>query len=249
MFAPLLIAIQFLTIIPVRVNYTDYEQQFLRSVLYYPVVGLIIGILISLAAVLLKFPTPLLNAAVILALWVIITGGLHLDGLADCADAWVGGLGNKQRTLEIMKDSRSGAMAIIAVCLLLLIKFAAITTLLQTNHLSCLLIIPIIARLSVLLLYQTSPYINTHGIGAKTASNYPKLKSSLIIISSLVLIFSYLAYFSSLLLAFFTLISFIILVYYLRKIYLRRLAGITGDTLGASIEIIEMCLLLQFSLA
>lgn len=71
----------------------------------------------------------ILVAALVLALWVYFTGAMHLDGVADTADAWVGGLGDHQRTLEIMKDPRVGAMAVAAMLLVLLVKFAAITAL------------------------------------------------------------------------------------------------------------------------
>ena len=87
-----------------------------------------------LAALLLEGASPLLQAALLLALWVALTGALHLDGLADSADAWLGGFGDPARTLEIMKDPRSGPVAVVVLVLLLLLKFSALLVVLQAQQ-------------------------------------------------------------------------------------------------------------------
>jgi len=106
----LLIAVQFLTRLPVPFRIDHQPRHIGHSLLYYPLVGLLIGGILLAGAELLQ-RTSLdtgLSAALLLTLWVLLTGGLHLDGLADSADAWVGGLGDKQHTLEIMKDPSCG---------------------------------------------------------------------------------------------------------------------------------------------
>ncbi|HCA63204.1 MAG TPA: adenosylcobinamide-GDP ribazoletransferase, partial [Pseudomonas sp.] len=82
---PLLIALQFLTSLPIRLPAMPTPRQQGRSLLHYPAVGLFLGALLWLAALLLEGASPLLQAALLLALWVALTGALHLDGLADSA--------------------------------------------------------------------------------------------------------------------------------------------------------------------
>ena len=62
----------------------------------------------------------LLTAALVLAVWVLLTGALHLDGVADCADAWVGGFGDREKTFQILKDPRSGTHSCSVLVLVLL---------------------------------------------------------------------------------------------------------------------------------
>ncbi|WP_173644308.1 adenosylcobinamide-GDP ribazoletransferase, partial [Xanthomonas citri] len=87
----------------------------------------------------------LLGAALLLSAWVWLTGALHLDGLADTTDAWVGGMGERRRTLAIMKDPASGPMAVTAVVLVLLLKCAALASLLAQAP-TTLWLAPLLAR-------------------------------------------------------------------------------------------------------
>ena len=118
-------ALAFLTQIPVGSDVRFDDDSIRHSILFYPVIGLLLGAVSYLAAGLMPF-TLILNSALIVCLLVVLTGGLHLDGLADCTDAWFGGMGDKVRTLEIMKDSHSGAMAAVSVSMFLLVKTAAV---------------------------------------------------------------------------------------------------------------------------
>lgn len=243
MFNPLLLALQFLTIIPVPKIKNYNQQQQIYSVLYYPLVGLIIGglsLLTMLAAVWLLNATPMLAAALTLFIWVVLTGGLHLDGLADSADAWVGGLGSKERTLEIMKDPRCGVMAVIALCLLLLIKFAAITSLIASGKFWALLVIPVFGRLSILVLFQTTNYVREQGMGALLAQHYPKKLSIFIIFFSTLVTLLYLLAVNYRWQSLFLIVGLVLLLVFLRRLIVSRLGGMTGDTLGAAVEICEM---------
>ena len=115
---PWWVALQFLTRLPVRLAGMPSPQQIGRSLLWYPLVGLLIGLLLFALQQLLGGLSLMLQAALLLAVWVGVSGGLHLDGLADSADAWVGGFGDRARTLEIMKDPRSGPIAVVVLVLL-----------------------------------------------------------------------------------------------------------------------------------
>jgi adenosylcobinamide-GDP ribazoletransferase len=121
MLRPFLIAVQFLTVLPVRVDGALDAKATGRSLLYYPLVGLLIGTLLAALAWMLGDAPLLVSAAVLLAVWVAVTGALHLDGLADSADAWAAGLGDRDKTLAVMKDPRSGPMAVVVLILVLLL--------------------------------------------------------------------------------------------------------------------------------
>lgn len=101
---PFWIALQFLSSLPVRLPGMPAAEQMGRSLLFYPVVGLLFGVLLWAFDSLLAASPLLLHAALLLTLWVLLSGALHLDGLADSADAWLGGFGDRERTLTIMKD-------------------------------------------------------------------------------------------------------------------------------------------------
>src|SRR5690554_2979134 len=107
---------------------------------------------------------------------------MHLDGVADTADAWVGGLGDHARTLEILKDPRVGAMGVSAMLVVLLVKFAAITALLEKTHnnlwllLGGLLLIPILARAGIIGLMATTSYVRKKGMVVNTKNAATKTK-------------------------------------------------------------------------
>ncbi|MFD0587142.1 adenosylcobinamide-GDP ribazoletransferase [Paenibacillus sp. GCM10027627] len=128
-----LAAIQFLTRFPVPVNVPFEKPVLTRSIIYFPFAGLLIGFCLSAAAWAFGLILPPWPAAVLLlALWVALSGGLHLDGWMDTAD---GVLSHRDRDkmLDIMKDSRVGAMGVLAAVLLLLLKASLLAELLKNS--------------------------------------------------------------------------------------------------------------------
>jgi adenosylcobinamide-GDP ribazoletransferase len=239
---PLLIALQFLTRLPISLPGMPTAQQVGRSLLWYPVVGLLLGLLLLALQQLLDGAPLLLQAALLLAVWVAITGGLHLDGLADTADAWVGGFGDRQRTLEIMKDPRSGPIAVVVLVLLLLLKFAALVALLQAGEGALLLLVPWLARGLVPLLFLSTPYVRVGGLGQALAEHLPRRQLPWLLAAHVtaLLLFGWTGVL--------TLLVAGLLFAWLRQLMLQRLGGTTGDTAGALLELVECAVLVALAL-
>ena len=236
-------ALEFLTCAPVPRQAEPTAAERGRSVLYYPLVGLLIGLLLVGAAFAFRAVDPILAAAMLLAIWVALTGGLHLDGFADAADAWVGGYGDRDKTLAIMKDPRRGAAAIVGVVLLLLLKYSALTVLLRIGEWPALLAAPMLARAALVFLFLTTPYVRADGIGAANALHLPRRAAVAVLIATVAAI----VLFDFALLVPLTIVAAIVLG--LRQMVRCRLGGSTGDTLGASCEVVELSVLLVTALA
>lgn len=235
------LAVQFLTRIPLSINITVTDERLGQSVLFYPLVGLLIGLFLLLLTQLLPEHLFALNAAIILSVWVLLTGGLHLDGLADCSDAWAGGLNNKQRSLKIMQDPAIGSVAVIILLLVLLLKWIAIQNLLQADFaLSFLMLAPFLGRLSILMLMLSTPYISENGLGSAMQQHLPRSAARLIVCVSLLLCFW--------LTSIYILLSMILLIYCIRYLAIQRIQGVTGDVYGASVELVEAIVLVSLAL-
>ncbi|MEE4378929.1 MAG: adenosylcobinamide-GDP ribazoletransferase [Candidatus Competibacteraceae bacterium] len=229
------LALVFLTRIPVPVRFTPQAEDWGRSVLYFPLVGLVIGAtLVTLYAVLHQLLDSGVLAVLLLVVWTLATGGLHLDGLADAADAWIGGFGDREKTLTIMKDPRSGPIAIVVVVLVLLTKFAALQAVVEDDVWGALLWAPVLGRAGILLMLITTPYVRPEGVATAHAEYLPRLacKRLLIIIGVLVL-----GWWTGQGLVLLVLLGVGFLA--LRGLLLQRLGGATGDTLGATCELTE----------
>jgi adenosylcobinamide-GDP ribazoletransferase len=238
---PFLIALQFLTRLPVaRGNWSP--EQVGRSIVFYPVVGLLIGLVLVALAWLLEDARSTVAAAIVLAVWVLATGALHLDGLADSADAWLGGLGDRERTLAIMKDPHRGAAAIVVVALVLIAKFAALEALLFHQAWPALAVAPLLGRASAPLLFLTTAYVRPGGLGSALATHLPRRAAILAVAAALLAITlaptgvwmgvgGALAFAGS------------------RALMVRRIGGATGDTVGATIELTEASALLAAAIA
>ncbi len=234
------LALQLLTRLPVPSLTTPPQPRELGlSVLFFPGVGLLIGALLAGMHTALWLIDPGVLAALVLTVWVLLTGGLHLDGLADTADAWIGGQGDRARTMAIMKDPRSGPIAIVVIVLLLLTKFAALQVLLAGDACSVLLLAPVLGRTAIILLLITTPYVRPDGLGSPYAAYLPRWSCSVLVLLIAVATAALLEGLGGILLAVLT-ISFI----GLRHSLMTRLGGVTGDTLGAVCELTEMVTLL-----
>ena len=240
---PLIIAFQLLTRIPTPQITHITAKQLGESLLFYPLVGSVIGALLLLLGWLLSGVSIEVVAAMILISWVIITGALHIDGLGDSADAWIGGYGDPQRTLEIMKDPYCGPAAVSSIVLLMIAKYAALQPILEGAHYWVLFIAPFLSRTFILLLFLTTPYVRQDGIGASLAQHLPTRYAWGIFLACSVLLLLLLQWIGLLML-----ICAVIAFFALRYWMIQRIGGTTGDTAGAMIEILELVLLLSFVL-
>lgn len=230
----LALALVFMTRIPVPVRFQPRPQDWGRSVLFFPLVGLVIGLLMTGLYELFPYADPNVLAALLITVWALFTGGLHLDGLADLADAWVGGSGDREKTLAIMKDSRSGPMAVMAMILVLLGKFAALAVIVEQGAWELLLLIPVLGRSAILLMLISTPYVRPQGIGIAHADHLPRVLCIFLLLlvaiaTTIVLVWDGFALLALLGIGFIG----------LRRLLLDRLGGITGDILGATCELTE----------
>ncbi|MBD8593291.1 adenosylcobinamide-GDP ribazoletransferase [Pseudomonas sp. CFBP 8758] len=237
---PFWIALQFLSSLPVRLPGMPSPEASGRSLLFYPAVGLLFGVLLWTASALLAGTPVLLHAALLLTLWVVLSGGLHLDGLADSADAWLGGFGDRERTLLIMKDPRSGPMAVVTLMLVLLLKFCALLALLEQGQQAALMLAPILARAAMLGLFMTTPYVRAGGLGQALADHLPRRAGAWLLAGVALVSLAFCGVWISLL----VLAGFVAL----RRQMIKRLGGTTGDTAGAMLELLELLLLLGAAL-
>jgi adenosylcobinamide-GDP ribazoletransferase len=225
-----------------------------RSSVFFPIIGLLLGAVLAGVALAAQALLPLdgvgalVPAVLLLGLWVWSTGALHLDGLADCADAWVGGLGSRERTLEIMKDPRTGAMGVVALVLVLLAKLAALAALLAADAGLALLALPLLARTSALWLLLLTPPARSSGLGAAAAAGLPRAWARLAAVLGGLAALALLATPSvpaAVAAAAAALLTFRVW----RASLLQRLGGHTGDGIGALIELTELVALLAMVLA
>jgi len=228
-----LIALQFLTILPIKIKSDIKEKDFGRSIAYFPIVGMLIGLTLAASSFLFSFLPHPVAAAVILGISAAITGGIHLDGLADTSDGFYGGK-TKEKILEIMRDSRIGTMGTIGVVLLLLLKFALLYSIPPNLLWKALIIAPVLARYAQVLACSLSGYAREDG-KAKFFIEYASKRElilSVIFTSALSIFLMRAAGAVSFILSTAVILS---LIWYVKN----RIGGMTGDTIGAISEIVE----------
>lgn len=241
---PFWIALQFLSSLPVRLPGMPEPRQMGRSLLFYPVIGLLFGLLLWLASQWLAGVAAPLHAALLLTLWVLLSGALHLDGLADTADAWLGGFGDRERTLQIMKDPRSGPIAVVTVVLVLLLKFCALWVLVERDAGAWLVLGPVVGRAALLGLFMGTPYVRRGGLGQALADHLPRQAAGWTLVGSALVC----VLLGGLTVLWVLLVSAVVF-FWIRHLMCRRLGGTTGDTAGALLELLELTVVLGLALS
>lgn len=251
----LMLALQFMTIIPVRVKGLVTEEEMAKSALYFPVVGIVQGLIAagSSSLFLILFPAEIAGALVIV-LMTLINGGFHLDGLMDTADALaVKSSGNteadREKRLSVMKDSRSGAIGVVAVVILLLLKYECIVSLLTTD-VQLVFFMPVMPKWAMVLsLYYGKPARN-HGLGKIFADGLGRRElagAALFLAVSLIFFHTAAgAYLPGNGYLLYGILVTAVSAFSLMSVFFfsNRFGGITGDTLGATGEVSEILSLL-----
>lgn len=231
-------AFLFLTRIPLPQIPFD-EQKIPRTVTFFPVVGLCIGIVLwGLYKLLSPYFTIQVTMALILMIYMIITGGMHTDGFADTMDGFFCG-GDRQKKMDVMKDSRVGAFGAIGIVMLLILKWSLLYSLNPYYVKQSLFVFPMISRWLMTISIIYFPYIRPTGLG-KAFGACSDYKRSLYSTSLTMFIVYFLAGFQGLAVGLIALIVALLFIWY----SLKQIGGLTGDIYGAVNEIGELVVLI-----
>jgi adenosylcobinamide-GDP ribazoletransferase len=228
-------AIQFLTICPVPSRFQCGEKELRRSVVFFPVVGLLLGgVLAMLARGLGWLFPPLVASTITVILMLAVSGCFHMDGLADTADGFLSSR-PKERILEIMRDSRTGPMGVIAIVCMVVLKVAALASIPAALHLGIVFMMPLAGRCALVVSSSILPYARPQG---GLASAFGRTRWPAVVIALLLLFAaSWLALrIVGLAAAGIAVLCTLIFSFFCR----RKIGGFTGDTLGAACEIAEV---------
>jgi len=233
----MLIAFSFLTRLPLPQVKSFGPEDFSTSVVWFPLVGLVIGVFLTMAAAFGSSMEPRLGALLAVLVWIGITGALHLDGAADMADALGAAHRDPERFCDVMKDPHIGVFGVVALIAILMTKLVATSILLASQHnpFWVLLLIPVWARFGAMFWSRTLKAIAPGG-GEYFAWRSPS--SAMWVWGLALFVVSWVSI--SFLFAVFAALCLLLWREYLKW----RLNGMTGDCLGAGIEVCECCMLL-----
>jgi len=240
-------AIKFLTIIPLFGRHEDSQEAMGRSIVYFPVVGLVIGLfLVGVNWLSSLFLPPAMVSGLLVISVVIISGALHLDGFVDTCDGIAGHKSVEDRW-KVMKDSRAGAFGIIGITLLLLFKYISLSSVPGNLLPASLIIMPVVSRWTVVFALFAYPYARSEGLGktVKLSANRQRFSIATVITLTLVTGMAWLADISYFYLAgpAIMLGTWVIIVL-AAGYFKRKFAGLTGDTYGAINEVAEVGVLI-----
>ena len=228
-------SLQFITAIPLGPP-RPFDPR--RIIVHFPLAGLAIGLILALFDLFASAIWPPFVAGVLdVVLLAAVTGAFHLDGLADTAD----GLYNhhdREKALAIMKDSRVGAMGLVAVACVLLVKAAAVGSIAHGRFLA-LMIVPAYARSAMMAGIRFLPYARGKEGTGSAFFQTPLSAMDFKYVAAPVILSLFLGWRGLLLNLFFAAATIAMI-----RLYRKKLAGITGDLLGAMTEIIESILFL-----
>ena len=237
-----------MTRIPIKAD-IGFDEEFHKSIVYFPLVGFVIGLIsFVVGSLAIQIFDPFITSILIVAGEVILTGGLHIDGLGDTFDAIYSNR-DKERMLEIMKDSRLGTNSLLAILFLVLIKVGLLNSAINSNLMCLIIFMPMISRLGVIvMLYKTvTPRKVGMGnifIGKATLGMFT---TAIVYTVAIIIIISKFIFLSTNLNIIKLLISIVavMLFDYLFKNHIyKKIDGVTGDILGCTIELGELIFLL-----
>lgn len=232
-------AIEFLTTIPIKSKNFSLK----KSIVFFPFVGMIIGSILVGAHIILKtiFPRMICDAITLIIL-ILSTGALHLDGFADTIDGILGGR-DKDEMLKIMSDEHIGTFAVVGIFCLLLLKFIFIFQMPENILYPSLVLMPILGKFSMVLSLVKGRPAKTNGLGSLFIGNSGTIT---LLISGLVTLLCCIFFFSLKGLFLFAGISIFTLI--LKEYFTSKIDGLTGDTIGAIHETVELAVLMAIFL-
>lgn len=235
MLKPLFAAIGFLTVAPVPMKWMEGEGVMERSVRWFIVVGIIIGGIVSTASVALFALFPVFPAAVMTAtLLMAVSGALHIDGLADTADGFFSSR-PRERILEIMKDSRTGAMGVAAIVVVFIFKVSLIVSLPDHARTGIVFIMPVAGRFAPVMIMATMKNVREGGLGTVFSRN-ANLASAAFSFAALAVCGWLCCGKTGVAAAVAVVIFLVVYSWWCGK----KIGGYTGDTLGAAVELCEL---------
>ena len=246
-----LAALSFLTIIPLPHRRAPTSEEVGRSIVYFPVVGGIIGLILAGLNWLLGLflPSAVVNGLLIVSL-VVISGALHLDGLADTCDG-IAGYKTVEARWQVMRDSRVGAFGIIGVFLLLLLKYVSLSSVPESWLMATLVLMPVVSRWAMVYAVFTYPYARPEGLGKafKQETSWQRFAIATVITLVVAIGLARLAnvtyfYLAGSAIMFGVWVIVVALATYLK----RKFSGLTGDTYGAINETAEVGVLILICL-
>jgi len=241
-----LAALQFLTAIPLPWLRKARPEELGRSTGYFPVVGLIIGLILAGLNWLLGLilPSAVVNALLIVSL-VVVTGALHLDGFVDTCDG-IAGHKTVEDRWQVMHDSRAGAFGIIGVVLLLLVKYVSLSSIPASLMMMTLVFMPVVSRWAMVYAVFAYRYARPSGLGKvfKQGTNWPKFTMATLITFVLLVVLIPLIQLVGLAVMFGVWIITVVMATYLKG----KFSGLTGDTYGAINEVAEVSILILVTL-
>jgi len=228
-------ALRFLTVIPLPGRWGTSEDELTGAALYFPVVGVLIGVAAAaLSLGVFRILPPLAGSVVLVIALSGISGGLHLDGLADTADGLLG-CRSRERALEIMRDSHIGAMGAAAIAAVLMLKAASLSSLSAAVSLRTVFLMPVAGRCALVIMMWLLPYAReTGGLGSVFYRRRPVLAGIWAVVL-LVVAGWYACGVAGVVAA---VASVLVVAVFAAYVY-RRIQGATGDTLGAACEMAE----------
>jgi adenosylcobinamide-GDP ribazoletransferase len=231
----LLAALRFLTVLPIPGGWGTAEADLARSVPWFTVVGLLLGaVAAAVACGLSAFAPPMPAAALLVVVLLSFSGCLHLDGLADTADGFLSSR-LRERVLEIMRDSRTGAMGVIAIVCVLLVKFASLASLPPNLLWPAALLMPVAGRMAIVIQMALLPYARPGGLANVFYGRRPRW--SAIVAAAVLAALAYAVLESRGLVVWAACVAATLA--FAAYAY-RKLGGATGDTFGAVCEIVEV---------
>ncbi len=240
--------LQFMTRIPIKAN-VGFDEEFHKSIVYFPLVGFVIGLIsFFIGSLAIRIFDPFITSILIVAGEVILTGGLHIDGLGDTFDAIYSNR-DKERMLEIMKDSRLGTNSLLAILFLVLIKIGLLNSAINSNLMCLIIFMPMISRLGVIvMLYKTvTPRKVGMGnifIGKATLCMFITAIVYTIVIIVAISKFIFLSTNLNIIKLLISIVVVMIFDYLFKKHIYKKIDGVTGDILGCTIELGELIFLL-----